>query len=739
MSKKIIITFNSEPTATVGFEYTIQVNGLNLVYDNGLTDVLITYQPFGGTDPAKVEIQGNINMTIDATLAFLKANYVNPIITYQRANNTIEITINTTLFTVVYVGAVNPNLAITTSDISEISTVGLRYFFEYKNKVHDIYLCEIFKKGYDGEITEISGFAIIEKANVNNHLDPIRGGGISLQLDASKDLTLEDLYSEGEQDFSVKLYKNKVLVFQGFLNPDGVYQDYVRDEWKITLDCVDGLGAIANLSFVQDNGLHFTGKMLAIDIIYHCLKRTGILMPINTSVNILYDGLTSTDDIFRAISFDTNRFVRTDNDTIMSCEDVLKSILDIFKACITQWDGEWYIYKPNEIFIEPIATFRRFDITNNYVGNKKINLNKKLGSQIDNFYPHHCGGNQRIEIKGSVGGFRLGYKYGFVAGLLNNSNLVKNGSALSYDNWTIDNSSNVLLNDPLKDHGFLFKNYGTNAGSVNAVLSDAISVTTNDDLSLKISFDVQSPFGSSFVKMQIKAGIYYLDYAPKNNLTPIDDTKNAVWSTDSSKHFIFYLQSKNGTLTIQLPKILTDGLLTVAIVNCQNAGTNSTTFFESIDIVPTQSNNAVQGEFHTVERANRVSSIVKANQTVYNGDNAGVIYLGAIYDGNLNPTTLWNRKNSLDKFPLLRIAAEEELRIAQRPTKVFRGDFYGYIPYLSFININNLGYFMPVEWSYNTYTNVTTCKQLELHVAEINDIVYTYTLDYGETVKPTIK
>jgi len=199
------------------------------------------------------------------------------------------------------------------------------------------------------------------------------------------------------------------------------------------------------------------------------------------------------------------------------------------------------------------------------------------------------------------------------------------------------------------------------------------------------------------------------------------------------------MDGKKGTFIIPLPKILSDSNLTVGIVKFSNLGANSTTFISFLDIVPTQTSNAIEGEFHTVERANRVSTIVKPNQTVYNGDNPGIVYLGAIYDSNQLPTELWNRLNSLDKFPLLRIAAEEELRIAQRPTKIFRGDFYGYISYLSFININNIGYFMPIEWSYNTFTNVTTCKQLELFVSEINDIVYNYSIDYGETVKPTIK
>lgn len=738
MSKKIIISFASEPVVGVGFLYTIQVDGLDLVYPNGLSSVNIQYQAVGGTDPAKVEKQGNLGLTINATLAFLVANYSTTGITYQRVNDTIEVSTNIDAEVVVYIGALNANISITTTDISNISTVALKYFFQYKNDVNDTYLCEIFKKDYTGIFEEIHGIAILEKASVTNHLDPIRGGGLQLQLEASKGLTLEDLYSDDEQTFSVKLYKNKKLVFVGYMNPDGVYQDYVRDEWKITVDCVDGLGAISNLAFVQENGLHFTGKMRAIDIIYNCLKRTGTLMNINTSINIEYDGLPEGYTILESIYLNADRFVRTDNETIMSCEDVLKSILDIFKACITQIDAEWYIYKPNEIFVEPYVVFNRFNINNVFIGNKTVNLNKELGSHADNFYPHHCGGNQRIEIRGALGGFRLGYKYGFVSGLLPNPRLVKTGMTLNYDGWDVLSTS-LLINDPLKDSGFYFKNTATMSDTTPKVQSQTLFVTTDDLISLKLEFEVASDFGSSFTKFQIKQGIYYLSYFAEDALAPIDDAVNAVWTTDSSKFFTIYLHNKKGVFTIPMPKIIADGNLTIGIVANQNAGTNSTTLYKSIDIVPTQSATAIEGEFHTVERANGTSTIVKPNQTVYNGDNPGVLYLGAVLDINQLPTSLWNRRNSLDKFPLLRIAAEEELRIAQKPMKIFRGDFFGYISYLSFIHINNVGYFMPIEWSYNTFTNITTCKQLELFVSEINDVVYTYSIDYGETVKPTIK
>ena len=123
------------------------------------------------------------------------------------------------------------------------------------------------------------------------------------------------------------------------------------------------------------------------------------------------------------------------------------------------------------------------------------------------------------------------------------------------------------------------------------------------------------------------------------------------------------------------------------------------------------------------------------------GDNGGIVYNGAIFkQDRVTLTNLWNRKGFIGSFPLLRISAEEELRIAQKPLRIFTGDAYGFIEYLSVLNVDNVGSkFMPIEYSYNTKTNVTKIKSLELFSEEIADIKHELTLDYGTTVKPTIQ
>jgi hypothetical protein len=117
-----------------------------------------------------------------------------------------------------------------------------------------------------------------------------------------------------------------------------------------------------------------------------------------------------------------------------------------------------------------------------------------------------------------------------------------------------------------------------------------------------------------------------------------------------------------------------------------------------------------------------------------------LIYEGAIYeDDDTVPTSTWFRKGKTENKPILQIAVEDILRAQQKPQKVFSGDIYGFMPYLSIVNIDNLeGKFMPIEWSFNALTNVTSVKLLEIFANELTDIDYTYALDYGNTTKVTI-
>jgi len=102
--------------------------------------------------------------------------------------------------------------------------------------------------------------------------------------EANQALTFDEFVLADEFTYKTELLKNGVVIFEGYIKPDGIQQSYVNDEWLINIESTDGLGALKDLSFVQANGLHFTGKMSFYDIIKGCLDRTHLSMDINTSI-----------------------------------------------------------------------------------------------------------------------------------------------------------------------------------------------------------------------------------------------------------------------------------------------------------------------------------------------------------------------------------------------------------------------------------------------------------------------
>lgn len=746
MAKKIILSFSDNPAINSGIQIVVNLNGLPIIFNSGANSINLIYKSID-TPPFELQRQSILDGTIIKTLAFLNNYYYNDFIGYKIVNNTIEITIDLENVTFLITDSSN-EILITERDINDANNLNLKYFFQYTNIIEDTFLCQIFKKKYVGLSIEINGSAILEKGSVKNHSDPIRGTGLSINLEASLDFTFEDLYSENEQDFKVVFYKNGKVLFRGFLKPDGVYQSFVRDYWVITLECVDGLGTLENLSFVKSDGFRFNGKMKAIDIIYNCLKRTNILMPINTSINTLYDGLIINDslDILTKIYLNADRFFKIDSQgsgdgTIMSCDEVLKSVLDIFGACITQENGEWYIFKTNEIYKLAYVLFRRYDINNVYIGNVTINTNKSIGSQIDNYYPHHCGGNQRIEIKGAISAFRLGYKYGFVNGLLANSKLEHDGN-LNYSSWIkAANANTFLINDPLDQSGITLKALKITDNTTLIMTSSPINIKKGD------LFDFQSSVSTSgrsvIFGYKIRLGAYYMlptgEWTITNSFFTFllgnaagDDgafvTANGIIKQSS------YPSPINGTLTVEIYRPIMNSLFTgdqyvpIAKINTVDITTNSAEITGKV------------GEFHTVSRIVKVSSIVKENKSVANGDETDNFYSGTIFkEDAITPTETWSRKGIFENYPLLRIAAEDELRLGQKPLQSFSGSVFGFISYLSFIAIQNInGRFFPIEYSYDTANNQINLKLLELMAAEIGDINYKFSFDYGNTVKPTI-
>jgi len=579
--------------------------------------------------------------------------------------------------------------------------MALKYWFEFTDVKTILHRVEISDATFTGDSTQIYGSCSLEYSETKDTLEPVRGSGLQIDLEADSDLTFYDLYSEEERTFSVVYTRANETLFNGWLSPEGIYESFVTDKWIISLDCTDGLGFLANLSYVEDaTGLNFVGKQSLLEIVVNCLKRTKTPQNILTSVKIYYDGLDQTLNTFANVYYNADRFVKEDRgDTYMNCEEVLKSVLEPFGAVITAYKGEWLIYKPNSLVDSSLQIFFTYDNLGVALNptSRTIDFSFDLGSQIDAYYPHHVNGNQQKTIKSSIGAYRINYKYGLVKGLI------------YIDNFTLSGSSSGFLST-----------------------TKLISAETRLRLSVRTTSEFLNNEGfSSDVVLKITNGV---------------DTKyydGSDWVVAFSKMAL----QINGNFVGEITRTPFLGDISISIpgVNTYPDYLNETGEVYvgfSIDIVPAGTDQEKEGENHTFQRTLKPSSKIKDIKKVFNGDDESDIYVGTIYKADETTTTeFWTRFGAAETKPLLQIMGEERMKMYSKPLQVYKSDVYGYFNYLSLVTINGLtGKFMPTTYSYDALSNITSLELMEvLNTDILSDVDYQLTFDYGNVVEPTIK
>lgn len=613
--------------------------------------------------------------------------------------------------------------------------MALKYYFEFKDVKKVLHRCEILSNDFTGDAIEVNGSLSFDSGSVDNVLEPIRGNGLSISLEASIGLDFTDLYSQNEFTFQVTYTRDSIVLFDGFLEPEGLFQDYVSNKWIITLVCVDGLSFLKNLSYVNDaTGLIFVGKQKEIVIIANCLKRTKVLKNINVSVNVFYNGLAETNCVLDNVYLNSNRFVKEDKDTIMNCDEVLRSILEPYNAILLQHNNQWYVFRLSELIAKDTVTFFNFDSDGVY--NETIldvDFKQTLGSQIDGFYPHWVNGNQSISLKGSIGATRINYKYGLINSFVSNTSLANNGTII-YD-YTIINQTYI---DLITDAGFTI-----NASPLTPVkvveITDSYTVVAGDSLSLESILETDSLEVTSarmLIKLVGDTETYYLTNGGGWVTSFIYITTRAYAGVSTTTE----IKSENYPISGDVSFEVYTNYVFVPPGGGGIHPDSENISFTQIRIFPNE-NNLIEGENHTAQITTNPSSKIEDPIEVFNGDNVRDRYVGTIYKTDaLTTTDTWFRKDITEDKPILQIMAEEILRINALPSKIFSGDVFGYVPMFSVISINGLtGKFYPTQSNYNAINNVTNLKLIEVFTDEIEDIDYKLTYDYGNVVKPTIK
>lgn len=600
--------------------------------------------------------------------------------------------------------------------------------------------------------------------NSEKILEPFIGSEATLNLIATEEFQLQDLYTEDEFRWLVNIKRNGSVIWRGFIIPDGCQESFTFTPYTISANAVDTLGLLKNLSYVQNDGNFWLGKQTFLEVIYNCLNRVQIPdMDIYTCVNITEESYPSadSDDPLALTYVNAERFLKDDNINPMNCQEVLDAVLKLWTAVIIQSEGDWYIFRPNEMALSDTLIFRRY-VAGVYTETVTKTIGQVLGGHTEGVVIaplFHADTDQLKMIAKPYKNSSFSYKYGVnqnIAESLDNPTFSGAGQGCGGDpigpcddvtipGWT---KTGTMFAGLYPTGGIIFySDGGTFPTTTNYYENDnLISVVRNaqivDRLSITITYENPDPlFGTDMnfvVSLTDGATTWYLQ---------TDNTWAIVPPGPGTDYYKVRSDiGDGGTITINSDPVPSGGNITFRIL--APSGTVNDIVYTEISAGTYNDPGEQVGELHTATQSANYT-FVPETINVLNGDNTSEVYMGAMYETDQTTlTSNWYRKYAAESLlatpyaaykPLIRLAVEETERMHATPYIKFDGTIFGYFNPLSRFVINLLsGYFMPIKMEYDIQANKTRTTLCRISNAEIAQS-YELTPDYGDTTKVTIK
>lgn len=626
----------------------------------------------------------NVTITINNTFDLLDGDYYFNLLINN--SNAVEVSIPINL-KVLSESGIPP--------VENINVYKLKYYIIRNNYRLDLY--ELVDE--DAVLTpiEINGKVELNYQERKDIFEPIIASNLRLKLEADLNLTFNDLYSEEEKKYKTVLTHEGITRFIGFIKPDGIIEDWVSDKWELDIVAIDGLSTLKSLYFSNDNGTMVLSKMSILDVIIICLNKTGLVLPLNISVGILYEGLNFDSTIFESVKINTERFFKSENEP-MDCESVMSSILNIFNATLIMHNGEWFISR--NIDLQIVTVYSRFE--NGIVVDPFVYFpSKKIGSEINNAYDidaFHVNENQRKSIEPSVQAYRVYYEYGGAKTIFANPELKLEGSGLDIPGWNVYTAPDNKVYRNESGYGLRSTTWWFDINNVPPLLSFNQSVYINAgavfNLSINFSNESKNPLSSFGLRFSLGVGDHWLRddgswVVGSGASVYVDNTNGVVFNPPNS---VFEGKGvANYSAQIKAP---TSGNLNIIIYrdtdpNHVNSGATGGDFKIFSIFLTGTSEGDIKGRVYTGKRTKNISTVTKSNNTVYNGDSVSDLFVGTLYKADFDtPTQYWRRAGQEEQKEILEINAEDNLRLSPRPMIIMEGDLYNYIPYLSYLEIS---------------------------------------------------
>jgi len=604
---------------------------------------------------------------------------------------------------------------------------GLKYYASAYGISSVEWKVELLEKDYVGSTSELglvgTGIQIgydREDAKFNN----IYSRYANINLKATADFGLDDLQFDDERKFQVKVYKNSVVEFIGWLIPFSSSEQFEDVSLVVvTVTAKDGINQLKNTDFINEHPEIASNKQSFKDIISQALRAIGYNLPLEIYYN-KYDVSmlkTASDCPLAQLYFNVTAFYNEDN-TYINYYEALGRLLETHNLRISQVRGKWVIVSAIELEDGSVAG-RAYNYLGVSTGNVTLN---------SDFVIHTSGPkvktNAQIRKDIPYQQFSSFYQVGQFTNLLANGNLT-NYVGLVPVNWTRVGSWNINEVSTVSGGGIQLDNTYTNdEGLGNKYFeSDLVDI-------------------SNLANFEFSAEGYADD--------TLDSIKIAIILSNSENPDVKYYVDKYGTVRANpITYIIDKGVFNETVAfGCKFVTNSANQYLDGVNrlqiriypgvklaggvplrkkvryknLVLTGQPNVYDKEFdgkvYQYNNPALPSSKKDEQQDVYFQDNlflAGSRYRNSMFVGNTSTLTQrWKRTGEDNDYTIVESVLIDKLSMTSRFGDIFEGAIKGYIDILSTPRIYDDRYLV-LYCEYDLQDDTTELLMTELFAPDI--------------------
>jgi hypothetical protein len=549
-----------------------------------------------------------------------------------------------------------------------------------------------------------------------------------LDFKTTVNFDINTLQFDDEKKYQVKIYRNNLVEFTGWLIPFYSSQEFEDIKIsKISVQAKDGINQLKNKKYVDERPEITTNRQSQKDIISQCLREIGYNMTLEVYYNKFESSMSKTILDCPLAQTDFNIYsLEKDETTNLDYYEVLDRILTTHDLRIAQAQGVWRIVSQIEV-LDGVATGRVYDYLGQFQSAKTLNTDVTF----------HTGGlkvksNSIIRKDIPIQQISAFYEVGVFTNILANGKLTQfsGNTPINWNpigGWAINEVSRIL-----NSNGIQFDNTFTTSEGIGEKYFESAEIDITGLSSFKFTAEAYADSDIDSVKIAIilyssinSSYKYYVDKygsIKEKEVTAIIDkgSQDRYVTFDLSFVTNSAIQYLNGVDKIKI-RIYPGVKLTSAVpikkkVKFKNlilTGQANSYDKEFLGRVYEYKNNAltgskVQDEYEVYYQDNIGASISKFRNTLF-------------IAGTNTVTNSWKRTSETTSRTLLESCLVDRLAVTAKFNDIFEGVLKGYINLINtpFLSANSKR-FLVLSSEYSLQEDSTEVVLVELASSNIS-------------------